>query len=635
MGTTRGRALVGLLVTALVLALPVIGSATDAPLTVASSQTEASGPTARISGRVVDDRGRPVRNFVIQVHEVVPVDQDGLSTYTHTRADGTYTAVVRPGVYRLELEHYEGDGEYPRPYVEGYWPNALEYPRGIDVVAPAGSHVRGVDPKLQRGGRIRGIALGPDGRPVDSNVGVYRWQGGQWQSFAAGSSPIDDGSGRFEISGLPAGTYRLRASAEAMCSTQTELRGPSIRLRAAQTVGGRVLNLVPGGEISGVVHALQPDNRVEVALWRPTGRGWERSETTGSDLEGRFRFERLCAGRYRLSFDDPLEYWSDAGDLAAADDIEVPPGGDVTVSATLDPGATITGRVLLPGGVPAGWLSVGAYRRGSDGSWEGVRGSGADDDGSFAITELPPGTYRLRFGTQVWDDADQPIAREYWEDSARIEGATDVEVSSRTAVVDIGDAHVSPGAELYGVVREALGDTFGLATVVLYRHDGGSWKLLDRQESILRNGEYGFLGLEPGRYRLGVVDTFRQEHAPEFWPGTHSWASAQDLVLEPNQIENVDLNMDLTVRNMAAPVLLGKPRVGRNLRLRAGPWSPYRLRLEYRWLANGKPIRGAHGTTYRPRARDVGKRLSVRVTGSFPHYVPLTVTTARTGRVSR
>jgi hypothetical protein len=64
------------------------------------------------------------------------------------------------------------------------------------------------------------------------------------------------------------------------------------------------------------------------------------------------------------------------------------------------------------------------------------------------------------------------------------------------------------------------------------------------------------------------------------------------------------------------PRIVGAPEVGVRLRARSGHWSPSQVRTRVHWYADGKPIRGATGTSYRVRGSDLGKRIAIQVTAS-------------------
>ena len=76
----------------------------------------------------------------------------------------------------------------------------------------------------------------------------------------------------------------------------------------------------------------------------------------------------------------------------------------------------------------------------------------------------------------------------------------------------------------------------------------------------------------------------------------------------------------------AAPRIVGAPhRVGDTLTVSADGW-PSAARLSYQWLRGGEPVAGASTSSHTAAAADVGRAISVRVTGTAPGYVPRTLT---------
>ena len=81
----------------------------------------------------------------------------------------------------------------------------------------------------------------------------------------------------------------------------------------------------------------------------------------------------------------------------------------------------------------------------------------------------------------------------------------------------------------------------------------------------------------------------------------------------------------------AKPKVTGTAKQGKRLKLAnvtAGGFAPTASTLSYQWLRNGSAIRGATGRAYKATGADVGKRLSVRVTGRRSGYLSGTVSTA-------
>ena len=72
------------------------------------------------------------------------------------------------------------------------------------------------------------------------------------------------------------------------------------------------------------------------------------------------------------------------------------------------------------------------------------------------------------------------------------------------------------------------------------------------------------------------------------------------------------------------PKVNGVPRAGRVLSVKVKGWKPKpskkSVKVRYQWLKNGKKIKGAKKATYRVRAKDRGKKISVRVTAKKKGY---------------
>ena len=72
------------------------------------------------------------------------------------------------------------------------------------------------------------------------------------------------------------------------------------------------------------------------------------------------------------------------------------------------------------------------------------------------------------------------------------------------------------------------------------------------------------------------------------------------------------------------PRLRGTPRAGRVLSVRLKGWRPQPGRksvtVRYQWMRNGKAIKGAKAATYRVRAKDRGKKISVKVRAKARGY---------------
>jgi hypothetical protein len=68
------------------------------------------------------------------------------------------------------------------------------------------------------------------------------------------------------------------------------------------------------------------------------------------------------------------------------------------------------------------------------------------------------------------------------------------------------------------------------------------------------------------------------------------------------------------------PTISGTRKVGSQLTAVPGSWGPAPVTLRYQWFRTGTAISGANLSTYTPSSTDIGRTLTVRVTGSKPGY---------------
>jgi hypothetical protein len=78
------------------------------------------------------------------------------------------------------------------------------------------------------------------------------------------------------------------------------------------------------------------------------------------------------------------------------------------------------------------------------------------------------------------------------------------------------------------------------------------------------------------------------------------------------------------------PKIAVAPRVALRMKVSAGHWKPAPVKLTYQWRRNGHAITHATHATYLPTAADLGKKLSVAVTGKRKGYATKTRVSAST-----
>lgn len=76
------------------------------------------------------------------------------------------------------------------------------------------------------------------------------------------------------------------------------------------------------------------------------------------------------------------------------------------------------------------------------------------------------------------------------------------------------------------------------------------------------------------------------------------------------------------------PMITGTAKAGKTLAVKVGSWSPTPSTVQLRWSVGGKAVPGATGTTYKVRAADKGKKVTVTVTGKRSGYTTKAVTSS-------
>ncbi len=337
----------------------------------------------RIRGQVADADGHAVTDF--EVAYIPPAAGGGMR----------FSVRVGPGRGRgpgQKVSVHAEDGRFELDDVPaGKWDvevTASGYQRGraAGISVEEGGSAEGVEVRLTRGAAILGRVLeARSGRPVmDASVRADAATGPRLSRM--GPEPGDneassDAEGRFEITGLGPGPYRVTASHPSWNETTT-----SVELKDAPA--SVEIRLGQGGTITGtVVSAAHPVVGASVML-AAAGEGFRGpfggEQEAISDDAGRFRFERLTPGRYAATA-------SLRGQSSPPVDVVLPTADAVQdVSLVLAEGATIRGRVSgLPEAARAG-VSVSAH--GPESYFASTR-TGAD--GTFELTGAPHGSIAL------------------------------------------------------------------------------------------------------------------------------------------------------------------------------------------------------------------------------------------------
>jgi RNA polymerase sigma-70 factor (ECF subfamily) len=339
---------------------------------------------AVVSGRATDARGQPLADVRLRLIRQRTWNADA-SQYVRSSAEGHYRfAAVRPGPLTLLAE------------------SADHAPASRDLTISSGD-LDGIDVVLEDGASVTGLVVDASGAPV---AGAVVWTHVQQPDHApimkrSGLGSRTDGSGRFRIRGLAAGTVRLnashidRGSAEPTSFPLTRGQNKEVRLRLGFS-----------GSIEGVVRR---DDGKPAAGVRVVA-AWQEGNTfhavhASAAADGSFRVAPLPAATVRL-----VATPRRSGDLVVGQGLanqgvfDLREGESRTGAVLVLPSASLAvrGRVRGPDGSPLEGARISAAPEmgmGTGSEWLLLTGDRAevrsDVDGRFALPELDPGLHTV------------------------------------------------------------------------------------------------------------------------------------------------------------------------------------------------------------------------------------------------
>ncbi len=403
-------------------------------------------PGAKLSGTVkADATGEPIEDVVVWVFRNNGAGWEQFLGIP-TQEDGTYElGGLRNGSYRVMFEAWTGT------YATEFYNNKPTLRNATAVAVREGATRTGINAGLALSGGIAGTVT--DSATGETLAGVqvtaFMKTANGWESAWWTETAMD---GTYELPGMPPGSYRVEFMdyngtyvLEYYNGKATLAKANDVVVKAGTTTSGIDATLDEGGRISGTITAAAdgaPVSGCWVSVLQQVGSTWQWVTGGEADAEGNYTVGGLRTGTYKVMFFDvngvyAWEFWDGKGTAAKANPVSVTMGATTSgINATLDPGSTISGTVTAAaGGAPLGGTYVTVYTQIATNQWEPVAGAETNPDGTYAVTGLRAGSYKVEF----WDPYDS-YASEYYNNKPTLAKANTVSVGTAATVTGINAA---------------------------------------------------------------------------------------------------------------------------------------------------------------------------------------------------
>ncbi len=478
-----------------------------APVTVTSTSTTSGidfqlAPSGMITGTVTDTLGNPIAGMWVLADNYD--NEEAMFSDALTDADGVYRMTGLPaGDYRIGTE----SDNVELNFINTYYDNVTDELLAGRVTLAGTETVSGINFVLSAAGAVSGTVTDAGGNPIEGveieamGYGTEGWFG-ETQTSADGT---------YTLPGLASGSYRIRACGS--CSGLPYVDkfydnanwddASPVAVIVPQTTTGINFVLGAGTSISGHVYGwdagsssylplegaeLSTEN-VSTGSWG----GWAQTEADGS-----YTIEGIAPGSYRVRANADSyssEFYPDSidwgGAQAVVTTVDEPAAG---IDFQLDLGGQIAGTVLdANSGQPVTnnvWINASP----ANGEPWGGGTNQVQEDGSYIISGLPSGTYKVSVNATGFD-------QEFYNNTNdwMMAEAVPVTVGQTTEGINLTPSR-EVGGSITGFVTLADGTPVANAHV-----DGGSmehmkWKWDDTEP----NGFFRLTGINAGQWRLRV-----------------------------------------------------------------------------------------------------------------------------------
>ena len=539
-----------------------------------ASPTPVAAPTGTgvLVGIVKDSDGQPLRRALVTIDGDMRVTRS-----TITDDDGKFSFGALPaGRFTISAEK----GGYPSVSYGAKRPGRA----GSGVLLTDGQQVTDIALTLARGGVLSGKVYDDRGQPMPG-VPVQPWEissslsGERTLTYVPGNGIPTDDRGMYRFYGLPPGEYTVgttwfysgmngdvRVPTDAEISAAFALiNNPAAALSAPSAVDTRSYNFArvyfPDALdplAAATIHLSAGEERDDVDVHMQL-RPMSKIEGTIAGIEANSGFvEMVLARKDRLGALNSTSFWSAKADgsftttslgpgdytifarthppiseatMFASQDVTIGSGDPVSVTLTLQPAMTLTGKLVFDGVIlkPPPDLTKVLVRFSSRGGLSNNNGAAkVDAAGNFSIDGVSTGSFTLGASVPATGNATPDPPR--WSVASVVVDGRDVtdlpteitQGASPSAAITFTD-QVS---ELSGTVLTGAGQRASDFFVVVLPADRRYWSQQSRRIGSARpdaTGKFIFRGLPAGDYRIAATT--------DLIPGDLSDASALTALL--------------------------------------------------------------------------------------------------------
>jgi len=448
---------------------------------------------------------------------------------TETNAKGDYVLQgLSGGTYVIEFSDAEAG------YVTRYYNKTREAAspeEGESVELALKEKRTGIDGKLLMGGTISGQVTAENTKAAieDSDVCAYTTQDRLVECRDS------EASGDYELKGLEAGKYFVQFGApfgsklvSQYWDAATKLsRASAVEVKLEATTGEINPELREGGTIEGVVSG--PHGVVEganVCAEAPEGSEEFFVTCQQTDSEGKYHITGLAGGEYVVSFSDreadlSSQYYEDVTAKSKATIVRVfEEATNSGVDATLVTGGTISGTVKTAKPETAvDEANVCAIPVNTE--EERVCAPSASD-GSYALTGLSPGSYKVEF-----EKYGSSLVPQYYDEKSKLGEATVITLASGQEEANV-NAKLVTGGKIEGVVKDSEEKPLEGAEVCVEPQSPTSLEF-ECQETG-ENGAYTLTGLPEDTYTVSFEDA---GFVTQYFEGQEERSAAKAVAVTP------------------------------------------------------------------------------------------------------